>query len=105
MARRLAVNARVGCPERDLSSLRADQPLVPVIGLVSHRVTDLLQVEAAQVKHQARLDPSPHRQRWRSERTASGRCGIHAKRGRCIHVRPGRLPAAVVVVATGVESS
>ncbi len=30
----------------------------PVVGLVSQRVTDLLQIEAAHVKHQARLDPS-----------------------------------------------
>lgn len=72
MARRLGVNARAGCPERGLSSLRADQPLMPVAGLVSQRVTDLLQVEAAQVKHPARLDPSSSASA-RGANAASGR--------------------------------
>ena len=54
----LAVDAGAGRPERDLSGLRADQPPVFVVGLVGQRVADLLQVEAAQVQHQARIDRS-----------------------------------------------
>ncbi len=45
----LAVDAGVGCPERDLSGLRVDQPPVFVVGLVGQRVADLLQIQAAQV--------------------------------------------------------
>jgi hypothetical protein len=71
----LAVDAGVGCPERDLSGLRVDQPPVFVVGLVGQRVADLLQVEAAQVQHHARIVPSLYRQHCRSERTADGRSG------------------------------
>jgi hypothetical protein len=52
----LAVDAGVGCPERDFAGLRVDQPPVFVVSLVGQRVADLLQVEAAQVQHQARID-------------------------------------------------
>jgi hypothetical protein len=68
--RRLAVDAGVGGPERDLSGVRADQPPVFLVGLVAQRVADLLQVEAAQVQHHARIVPSFHRQHCRSERAA-----------------------------------
>ena len=53
----LAVDARVGCLERDLSGLRVDQLPVLAVGLVGQCVADLLQVEAAQVRHLARIDP------------------------------------------------
>ena len=52
----LPVDAGVSRPERDLPRVRVDQPVVFVIGLVGQRVSDLLQIEAAQVKHQARID-------------------------------------------------
>jgi hypothetical protein len=58
--RRLAVDAGVGRPERDLSGLWVDQPPVFVAALVGQRVGDLLQIEAAQVRHGARIDPSSH---------------------------------------------
>jgi hypothetical protein len=54
----LAADAGVGGPEHDLSGLWVDQPPMIVIGLVGKRVGDLLQIDAAQVKHQARIDPS-----------------------------------------------
>jgi hypothetical protein len=53
--RRLSVDAGVGRPEGDLSRVRVDQLVVFVAGLVGQRVRDLLQIEAAQVKHQARI--------------------------------------------------
>jgi hypothetical protein len=53
---RLPVYTGVSRPERDLSRVRVDQPVVFVIGLVGQRVGDLLKIEAAQVKHQARID-------------------------------------------------
>jgi hypothetical protein len=52
----LPVDAGVSGPERDLSRVRIDQPVVFVIGLVGQRAGDLLQIEAAQVKLQARID-------------------------------------------------
>ncbi len=54
----LAVDAGVGRPERDLAGLRVDQPPVLVAVLVGQRVADLLQVETAQIQHQARIDRS-----------------------------------------------
>src|SRR6266496_3201020 len=51
------VDASIGRPEHDLSGLRVDQPPVLVAGLVGQRVSDLLQVQAAQLKHGARIDP------------------------------------------------
>jgi len=59
----LAVDAGAGGPERHLSSLRVDQPPVFVVGLVGQRVADLFKVEAAQIQHQARIEPSCCRQR------------------------------------------
>lgn len=56
---RLPVDAGVGRPERDLAGVRVDQPVVFVVGLAGQRVGDLLQIDAAQVKHQARID-LPH---------------------------------------------
>ena len=53
--RRLAVDAGVGRPERDLSGVRVDQPVVFVVGLVGQRARDLLQIDAAQVQHPARI--------------------------------------------------
>jgi hypothetical protein len=58
----LAADPGVGCPDRDFSSLRIDQPPVFVVGLVGQRVSDLLQVEAAQLKHRARIDPCSRQQ-------------------------------------------
>jgi hypothetical protein len=40
-----------------LSGLRVDQPSVLVVGLVGQRVTDLLQIQAAQLRHGTRIDP------------------------------------------------
>jgi hypothetical protein len=47
----LAVDTGVGSPEHDLSGLRIDQPAMLVVGLVGKSGSDLLQVQAAQVKH------------------------------------------------------
>jgi hypothetical protein len=55
--RRLAVDAGVGRPERDLSGLRVDHPPMLVAVLVGQRDADLLQVQAGEVKHQARIVP------------------------------------------------
>ena len=52
----LPVDAGVSRPERDLSRVRVDQPVVFVIGPVGQRAGDLLQIETAQVKHQPRID-------------------------------------------------
>jgi hypothetical protein len=52
----LPVDASVSRPEHDLSRVRVDQPVVFVIGLVGQCASDLLQIEAAQVKRQARID-------------------------------------------------
>ena len=58
----MAVDVGVGRSEGDLSRVRVDQPVVFVVGLVGQRVRDLLQIEAAQVQHTARIDLSrcPH---------------------------------------------
>ena len=53
----LPVDAGVSGPERDLPRVRVGQPVVFVVGLVGQRAGDLLQIEAAQVKHQAGTDP------------------------------------------------
>jgi len=71
--RRLPVDAGVGRPERDLPGLRVDQPPVFVVGLVGQRVGDLLQIEAAQVKHQTRIDPSSYATVEGATRTVGGR--------------------------------
>jgi hypothetical protein len=52
----LPVDAGVSRPERDLSCVRVDQPVVFVIGLAGQCAGDLFQIEAAQVKHQARIN-------------------------------------------------
>jgi hypothetical protein len=52
----LPVDAGVSRPERDLSRVRVDQPVVFVIGLVSQRVGDLFKIEVVQVQHRARID-------------------------------------------------
>ena len=51
----LPVDAGVSRPEHDLSRVRVDQPAVFVIGLVGQCASDLLPIEAARVKHQARI--------------------------------------------------
>jgi antitoxin YefM len=70
----LPVDAGVGCPGRDLSGVRVDQPLALVVGLVGQRAGDLLQIDAAQLKHHVRIDFSA-RQYLRHEQAASGRSG------------------------------
>jgi hypothetical protein len=52
----LPVDAGVSRPEHDLAGVRVDQPVVFVIGLAGQGAGDLLQIEAAQVKHQPRID-------------------------------------------------
>ena len=52
----LPVDAGVSRPERDLSRVRIDQPVAFVIGLAGQPAGDLLQIEAAQAKHQARIN-------------------------------------------------
>src|SRR6266852_3251909 len=44
------------CPSMPVSAVQ--NAISPVCGLVRQRVGDLLQIEAAQVKHQTRIDPS-----------------------------------------------
>ena len=56
--RRLPINAGTGRPEHDLSRARIDQPVVLIVGLVSQRVGDFLQIDAAQIKHHARIGPA-----------------------------------------------
>ena len=58
VGRRLPVDAGTGRPEHDLSGARVDQPVVLIVGLVSQRVADLLQIDAAQIKHHARINPA-----------------------------------------------
>ena len=83
----LPVDTGVSGPERDLSRVRVDQPVVFVIGLVGQRVGDLFKIEAAQVKHQARIDlprylrsstgtPDQRQMRNLAARTGTGALGL-----------------------------
>jgi hypothetical protein len=54
--RRLPVDAGIGRPERNISGFRVDKPVVFVVVLVGQRGGDLLQIDAAQVKHKAKID-------------------------------------------------
>ena len=89
VGRRLAVDAGAGRPEHDLSRARVDQPVVLAAG---QRVRDLLQVEATQVKHLARISLSrcPHSRIWNA-RAAAEECVLRTWR-RCIF-RPTALHA------------
>jgi hypothetical protein len=62
----LAVDTGIGSPQHDLSGLRIDQPAMLVIGLVAKSSSDLLQVQAAQVKHRITIA----RQMWPAAATA-----------------------------------
>jgi hypothetical protein len=53
---RLAVGAGIGCPQRDLTGPPVDQSPVFAVGLGGQRVADLLQIQAARPKHEARMD-------------------------------------------------
>jgi hypothetical protein len=55
------VDAGVSRPERDLSRVRVDQPVMFIIGLVSQRAGDLLQIATAQVRRRLRLGRRPGR--------------------------------------------
>ena len=79
----LPVDAGVGCPERDLSGLRVDQPLAFVVGPVGQRSGDFLQIDAAQVKHHARIDPTARQYLRREQATrVHTPSGMPAHRGR-----------------------
>jgi hypothetical protein len=62
----LAVDTGVASPQHDLSGLRIDQPAMLVVGLVAKSGSDLLQVQAAQVKHRITIS----RQTWPAAATA-----------------------------------
>ncbi len=69
------------CPSMPVSAVQ--NAISPVCGLISHRVFvvglvgqrvgDLLQIEAAQVKHQTRIDPSSYATVEGATRTVGGR--------------------------------
>ena len=62
----LAVDTGVGSPKHDLTGLRIDQPAMLVVGLVGKSDSDLLQVQAAQLKHRITIA----RQMWPAAATA-----------------------------------
>ncbi|MGH3845206.1 MAG: hypothetical protein ACRDR6_23395 [Pseudonocardiaceae bacterium] len=62
----LAVDTGVRRLEHDLSGLRIDQPAMLVVGLVAKSGSDLLQVQAAQVKHRITIS----RHMWPAAATA-----------------------------------
>jgi hypothetical protein len=90
VGRRLPVDPGIGRPERDLSGLRVDQPPVLVAGLVGQRGSDLLQIQAAQLKHGTSIDPCLNHKRCTATRRTGGMSA------RCLSACKNSNPRAVL---------